>query len=147
MSRKERFKTICAVYLLLIKEGKVLLMRRCNTDYRDGYYDLPAGHLEKDESLTEAIIRESQEEVGLNLDPEKAELVHVMHWSEIDPSYIYFFFSFKDWEGTPKIEEPEKCDDLRWFNLNDLPKNIIPCVHMALKEIHRPNLYTEYSEE
>jgi hypothetical protein len=40
----ERFKLRAAAYLLLIKDGKVLLLRRSNTGWRDGEYTLPAGH-------------------------------------------------------------------------------------------------------
>lgn len=42
----ERFKMHTTVALLLIKNNKVLLMKRCNTGYMDGYYGMVSGHLE-----------------------------------------------------------------------------------------------------
>ena len=44
---KERNKIIPASYAVLIKDNKVLLVRRFNTGYEDGKYSLPAGHVEK----------------------------------------------------------------------------------------------------
>ena len=39
---------IPAVYLLLVQDGKILLIRRCNTGYQYGNYSVPAGHMEGD---------------------------------------------------------------------------------------------------
>ena len=61
---KERFKLVITVGLVLLNDkGQVLLQKRCNTGYMDGKYGLVAGHLEKDESLVDGIIREAKEEI------------------------------------------------------------------------------------
>ena len=49
------------VSLIIFKDNKVLLMRRCNTEYMNGMYSLVGGHVEENESLKQAIIRESKE--------------------------------------------------------------------------------------
>lgn len=46
---KERYKFICAMYLILIKENKVLLLKCANTGYEDGNYSLVAGHMDGNE--------------------------------------------------------------------------------------------------
>ncbi len=51
-----------AVYALFEKEGKVALIQRANTGYHDGYYALPAGHIEPEETSPEAVVREAYEE-------------------------------------------------------------------------------------
>lgn len=49
-------------------EGKILILRRSHTDTtRPGQFDLPGGELEPDESPTEAVIREIEEETGMQL--------------------------------------------------------------------------------
>ena len=142
---KDRFKTICAVYLLLFKEDAVLLLRRCGTGYHDGDYSLPAGHLETKESLTETLFRETKEEIGIDLNIEKTKLVHVMHRSKLKPPYFDFFFSSAEWKGTPSILEPNKCDDLQWFPMSDLPTNIIPYIRSAISAVCENKFYSENS--
>ena len=68
---KIRNKAVPAVYILLEQGGKVLLGRRCNTGYQDGNYQVPAGHVEEGELPTEAIIRETKEEVNVDLAPSR----------------------------------------------------------------------------
>jgi len=125
---KERFKMVPAVYLVLMKENKILLSRRYNTGYFDSYYSFPAGHLDGGETLKQAMIREAKEETGISLDSSDLELIHTMNRKIPDNERIDFFFTTKKWHGNPKIMESEKCDDLSWFELNNLPNNIIPYI-------------------
>lgn len=74
MERRE-FSTYLTVGLILIKNNKILLMKRCNTGYEDGKYGLVAGHVESKESLKQAIIREAKEEIGINLSKQDLEYV------------------------------------------------------------------------
>ena len=39
---------------------------------------------------------------------------------------IDFFFGCRSWSGTPRIVEPAKCADLRWFSLTALPDPVVP---------------------
>lgn len=66
---KERFKYIGSSYLILIKEGSILLLKRANTGFMDGYYSLPAGHLDGDETAREGGSREIKEEIGIDINP------------------------------------------------------------------------------
>lgn len=63
--KKQRHKIVPAVFLLLIKNNKVLLLKRQNTGYADGKYSLVSGHVDKGETMQEAIIREAKEEAGI----------------------------------------------------------------------------------
>jgi 8-oxo-dGTP pyrophosphatase MutT (NUDIX family) len=67
---RNSFKIIPSVYLLLFKGNQVLLSKRANTGYEDGNYGLVSGHVESNETLREAMVREAAEEVGLTLLPE-----------------------------------------------------------------------------
>jgi len=39
--------------------------------------------------------------------------------------------------------ESDKCDDLSWFELNNLPKNIIPYIKQAIDCISNNIIYSE----
>ena len=54
-----------SVHLLLVRTGRILLLRRYNTGYEDGNYSLVAGHIEGGEELKAAMIREAREESGV----------------------------------------------------------------------------------
>ena len=73
------FLTPIAVHLLLVREERVLLLRRYNTGYEDGNYSVVAGHVEGGEELVTAMIREAREEAGIELLPSDLEVVGVHH--------------------------------------------------------------------
>ncbi len=137
-----RFKLIASLYLILIRDGKVLLMRRKDTGFEDGNYGLPSGHLEDGESLTQGMCREAKEELGITLQPKDLHLVHVMHRRQIDIRLDFFFNTEQKYEE-PKNCEPEKCDDLQWFPLEALPPNTIDYIRRTLQEHHHGKLFSE----
>ena len=123
----EQFKPFAAVYLLLINNNQVLLSRRFNTGFMDGFYSLPAGHLDEGETLTAALIRESQEEIGITpINPKLIQVVHRLPKTSEDRNYLDFFFLSTSWNGEINNLEPEKCDSVEWFDINSLPTKIIP---------------------
>ena len=134
---------IASVYLVFIKDEKILLLRRANTGYEDGKYGLVAGHVDADESITHAAIREANEESGVVIDPDDLVLATTMHRRQEDER-VDFFFKVKKWTGEPKNMEPEKCDDLSWFPLDELPPNIIPYIHQAIECSQKGIIYSEF---
>lgn len=143
-----RFQIIPAVYLILVKSNKVLLMRRFNTGYMDGYYSMIAGHLEGNETLQQAVSREAFEEAGIIVDPKRLQLIHVMHTRSEMLDYgneerIDFYFSVSRYDGQPEIKEPDKCDDMRWFDLAKLPEKLTPRVRQALGNKAKNIMYSD----
>lgn len=134
---------IGSAYLILVTDGKILLSRRFQTGYGDGKYSLPAGHVEEGETLREAASREIREEIGLSIKSADFKLVHVMHRKEDDIRVDYFFTAGK-YRGTPVNREPDKCDDLGWFPLNNLPQNTIPYIRKALENYQKNIFYEEF---
>ena len=142
---KERHKIIPASYLVLIKNNKILLQRRFNTGYEDGKYSMVAGHVDKGETFTEAIIREVKEEAGITLQVEDLSVVHVMNRAIKNNERIDVFFITEKWTGNIENKEPNKCDDLSWFDLDDIPDNVIPCIKEAINYIKNKVIYSEFS--
>ncbi len=141
---KKRFKIIPTVYLILRKGNKILIARRYNTGFHDGDYSFPAGHLDGNETMVSAMIREVKEEVGITLKPEDLRLVHVMHRKESNEERINLFFTAGKWNGKPRIMELHKCDDLNWFKLDNLPKNIIPYIKQVINCLKENRFYSEF---
>lgn len=131
------------VHLFFIRAGQILLSRRFQTGYMDGYYSVPAGHLEGDEPVRLAGVREASEETGLEIDPGQMEFAGVFHRREGDER-VDFFFRVVDWPGQPVNREPQKCDDLRWFDLQALPQNTVPYVRQAIANLRRGVFFEEY---
>jgi len=143
---KERHKIVPASYLTLIKNNKILLQRRFNTGYEDGKYSIVAGHVDKGETFTEAIIREVKEEAGIILQAEDLSVVHVMNRNIQNNERIDIFFIAEKWTGNIENKEPNKCDDLSWFDLDDLPDNVIPYIKEAIKHIKNKVIYSEFNQ-
>ena len=145
---KERLKLIPSVYLVLTKDNKILLSRRYNTGFHDGEYSFPAGHLHgEDETLRQAMVREAKEEVGIEVDLADLELVHVMHRRQREPTNerrVNLFFMARKWKGEPKIMEPNKCDDLQWFELDKIPNNTISYIKQAINCFRNSITYSEH---
>ena len=55
----------------------------------------------------------------------------------------YFIFS-DEWQGKLKNNEPLKCDDLRWFALEQLPENMVEYVRYALVSYLGREYFTEF---
>lgn len=130
----ERFMLRAAVYLILIHDGKTLLARRYKTGWMDGNYSLIAGHLDGKEKVSGAMIREAYEEAGIKIEKKDLKPLKVLHRMSPDGmEYMDFFFIAEKWEGEPTIKEPEKCDDMNWFPLGDLPENTLPHVRNVIE--------------
>lgn len=143
MNNGERFKLYAATYLILIKNEKILLLKRFNTGWQDGNYSLISGHLDGNETVTESMAREAKEESGIIIKPENLKVIHTMHRISKDREYIDFFLTAIKWQGDPKVLEPEKCSELTWYPLEQLPENIIPHVKKAIENQLNNIAYSE----
>ena len=139
----DRFKLIPAVHIFLIKGNKILLLRRFNTGYRDGQYSVPAGHLDGKEKTTNAACRELKEETGIKINPKQLNIAHIMHRMS-EEERIDFFFTVKNWKGSPEITEIDKCDELKWFLIKKLPPNMVPYIKKAIQNHNKNILYSEF---
>lgn len=131
-----RFKLVSAVHLFLTRHNRILLLRRCNTGYEDGNYSVVAGHLDGREEVKAAMIREAREEIGIDILRDDLEVVGVMHRLS-DDERIDFFLQASEWAGEIKNLELDKCDDLSWYPIDELPDNVVPYVKRALDNYRR----------
>lgn len=129
----ERFKLVTAVHLILIEDEQILLQRRYNTGYEDGNYSIVAGHIDGNESVIKAMQREALEEAGIKIKEEDLEIVHVMHRKTPNRESIDYFLTCKRYDGKITIMEKDKCDELKFYKLDNLPKNVIPYIRKGIE--------------
>ncbi|MFI6168941.1 NUDIX domain-containing protein [Nocardia sp. NPDC051052] len=141
--KPQRHKVTGDVHLLLRRGNEVLLGQRQNTGFEDGAWHLPSGHLEADESVVDALIREAEEEIGVRIAPEDVHFAHIMHNSS-SGGRMAFFFTVRSWQGEPENREPEKCSDLAWFSLDDLPDHMIAYGKTAMSHIADGTAFSVY---
>ena len=121
-----------AVNVMFVRDSKVLLMRRANTGWNDGMYALMGGHVEDGENVFDAAIRESQEELGLDVKHENLKPLFSM---QVYPDHIYYYFGCDEFNGEPTNAELDQCDDVRFFDVNELPSNIIEADKKAIEAV------------
>jgi len=130
-----RHKLTGDVHLLLLNgNGEVLFGKRQNTGFEDGAWHVPSGHLEADESVVRALVREAKEEIGVVIAEKDVEFALVMHNSS-SGGRVAFFFTVNTWTGAPENREPDKCSELRWFPLDALPEHLVDYCRVALAHI------------
>jgi 8-oxo-dGTP pyrophosphatase MutT (NUDIX family) len=149
---KERFKLKAGVFLILIQNNEILLLKRYRTGIEDGMYVVPMGGHDGKEPLTKTLIREAQEETNISLKPEDVELCHVMHRFHPMPHGLSFeqldlYYRASSYQGVIKNMEPHKCDELRFYPLNNLPRNISPFILHALDCLNKGQFFSEYGWE
>ena len=128
------------MYGLLRSDGRLLLMRRAGSGYRDGTLALPAGHLDGGEDAVSALVRELGEELGIAADPASCRLATVLHSGPEDADdqeYLNLFFTVGAWTGTPEIREPGLCTELVWADPARLPTDAIDYLPGVLRAIDR----------
>lgn len=100
-------KTKIGVGAMIIRDEKVLLIERGIPPI--GLWTLVSGHIEQDETLDEAVIREVQEEVGIDISPEGIIFVRNMPENGANDLYLIFLCSIDD-DAVPQPDGIETTD-------------------------------------
>lgn len=121
----------------LVRGGHVLLVhRRPDKHARPDLWDLPGGLIEPGETELEALARELHEELGVTIATSTAShLCRLVIEPHGTPALLSAWL-VPDWRGTPTNVAPDEHDDLRWFDLDDLPPSPHVVVRTALLRAH-----------
>jgi 8-oxo-dGTP diphosphatase len=141
MTEAEPQRPYIGAHLLLIKDHKLLLMKRTVKDSLDGMYALVAGKVDMHESPKKALAREAVEEAGIHVLSEDLEHVATIHHAEKNykgqkNDIIEFYFVPKKLSGTPVIMEPDKASELDFFPLDNLPEPLTRSIRFALTALN-----------
>ncbi len=110
----ERF----VVGALLVKEDRVLLLKRKPDDFMGGIFELPSGKVEPGESLLEALAREVREETALEIRKVKRYLGSFDYPSGSGKPTRQFNFLAEPAAGNPQVNNQEH-DEFLWAGPED----------------------------
>jgi len=136
-----KFSVSLKARLLLQNHGSVLLLKQ--TKPNGGNYSLVGGTIERKEFAVQTLIRESWEEAGISLAPDDLELVHVLHKRSKKEHRVVLYFRAYYYHGKPKSREKEKFENVEWWSLKELPRNLTDTVRHVLKAYNTGLLYSE----
>lgn len=105
------------------REGKIFLAKRGKKARNEGgKWECPGGALEFGELFENTLIREMKEELDIDIEvvEQLATFNHLIpqekqHW-------VALAFICRIRKGTPKILEPEKCEEIGWFTIEEMKK-------------------------
>ena len=110
------------------KDRILVLMRGATDPWKPGWWDLPGGHLDGNETPIEGAIREAEEECGLT--------VRNLQKVEMKPMgrVLKYFFVTRDYDGSVSLKpNPEtdiiEHDEYKWMSIEELSqirKSIVP---------------------
>ena len=138
-------KTVLVARLLLEEDGRLLFLAQ--TPKNGGKYSLVGGKIDDEEFLIEGLIRESKEEIGVDLLEKDLKLLHVLHHKTLTQNRIVFYFKAAHWKGEVFNREPKKFRATVWVPLDIFPATISEVTRLVLQRIHQGKNTTMFIEK
>ena len=118
-----------AVGVILDDNRRILLTRRADDSHQGGLWEFPGGKVEAGESLTTALHRELQEELGIT--PGKTEPLLEIHHDYADKSVLLDVHLVWDFAGEPQGLEGQP---MAWVEAADLSRYEFPAANLPIVE-------------
>lgn len=109
---------------VILRDKEVFLTRRAKEAHQGGKWEFPGGKREAHESITEALSRELQEEVGIEV-LTASPLIQINH-DYGDKSVLLDVFTVSEFANEPESKEEL---EYRWVAINNLPEVDFPAAN------------------
>ena len=133
---KRKLIAVTVRAVIMNAQGQVLLVRRSD----NGLWVMPAGSMELDESIDEALVREVWEETGLTATAWTLIAVYshpryssVTEYGE-PYQFVSFVFRIDAWQGD-LVTHTDETVGARFFDLDALPDTVPPIYHETLDDL------------
>jgi 8-oxo-dGTP pyrophosphatase MutT (NUDIX family) len=119
---KEKRKTIACVTCINENDEILILKRSSDETSKQGYWDLPGGHVDdEDKSLEDGVLRELQEETGLKSNLTSLKYVDKIVSDDADK----YYYATRDWTGSVKLTPNPKTGvvehtDAKWKTIDEI---------------------------
>jgi 8-oxo-dGTP diphosphatase len=134
--------------IMILKDNKVLLGKRHDDPEKassalhgEGTWTMPGGKLHFGEDLQEAAAREVLEETGLKVDPKKLKLISLTNDIVTDAHFMTVGWLCTEFEGEPKVLEPDEITRWDWFDIKKLPKPMYKSSEKVMKNYLDREIY------
>ncbi|MEX0932832.1 MAG: NUDIX domain-containing protein [Candidatus Pacearchaeota archaeon] len=122
------------VEVIILKNEEVLIGKR-KSEHGKNTWGFPGGKLKCRESLEECAIREVREETGLKVELLKNEsIVATDDYFPGGKHYQTYFLRARYTSGTPRVMEPDKIYEWKWFSWDNLPSPLFLPVQNLIKQ-------------
>lgn len=143
MDEEKKFPKV-GVCAIVIKDGKILLGKR-KGGHAEGTWGFTGGHLEFGETLEECVKREAMEETGIKIKNLKLSAI-TNDIFDYGKHYVTIYFVADLASGTPKIAEPDRFHEWKWFEWNALPKPLFFPITNLLKQKFDPFKFNDHGK-
>ncbi len=143
--QKNKFKLDTFVAVILKKDNKILLTKRKKNGWGNSEYALPGGSVDGNETLRVAASREMNEELDIIVNPDNLEILHISHrkLSNGIGEILGIFLQAEKWDGEVKNMELDKCYEIGWFDIDNLPENTVKELNIVMQKINKKEIYSE----
>jgi 8-oxo-dGTP diphosphatase len=127
----EQLLTIVAAAALIDEDGLILLQRRPLGSQHGGLWEFPGGKCEAGETLSQALARELDEELGIRID---TDTLTPAGWARVAHGHgelLLMLMIVRSWSGFPM---PQAGAELRWVTIADVASLPMPPADIPLAQ-------------
>jgi len=136
----EKKRPLVGISVIVINDKKILFGKRKGS-HGSGTWAFQGGHLEMYETFEQTAKRELKEETNLDVEILDKNLFAVTNdfFKKEDKHYVTLYLRARtDNPNALKLMDPEKCDEWKWFGLNDFPEPLFISIQNLIKQGFNP---------
>ncbi len=134
-----QFKPNTTVAAIVHCQGKFLLVEEL--EHNQHVFNQPAGHLESNENLVDAVKRELLEETGLTLQPDYLSGIYYFHRPDLSLYFLRFCFVFEVEQCLDATPQDQEILTTHWLDIEQITKKkdqlrssmVMECIEDYLK--------------
>jgi len=125
----KRMEVVAAI--VVDSQQRILMAQRAHWQHQGGKWEFPGGKIETDETHLQALARELEEEVDLQIDQRFCELFKAVHHDYADKNVSLYFYLVKNASGIAKGMEDQP---VLWVDAKTLSGLAIPDANKAIAD-------------